>query len=357
LILLPVWHSRGTDTSGHRRGARHRGVRAACPGAPRGAAAVPDARRAGDGGAVAVGVSILHAVADGHAVWQFMRAWSTAAQEGSFAAASLPPQTFDRSGVRHPKGDELISTFLRLFAPAMPMLSPSSASTFDTTQQSRRIFVLCAVEIQMLKQHIYQQIRSLTGSEPSKPPTTYVAISSLVWTSLVRAKPTQHDAGDDAHCMVRADCRRRLRPPLGDGFFGNCVKACYARARDGDLRGEAGGLAHAASAIQDAIREYLEELSDDPLSDIERCLAVHRGIPRGRLSAVGSSHRFMAYETDFGWGAPSRVELASVFQREMVTLLGAREEGAVQVSVALDRAVMEAFAGCFVVLSSTSRDG
>jgi len=64
--------------------------------------------------------------------------------------------------------------------------------------------------------------------------------------------------------------------------------------------------------------------------------------------AVGSSHRFMAYETNFGWGAPTCVELVSLFVRQMVTLLGAKD-GGVQVSVALDAAAMKAFAASFVV--------
>jgi len=143
---------------------------------------------------------------------------------------------------------------------------------------------------------------------------------------------------DDAHLMVSADSRRRLRPPLGDGFFGTCVKACYARAG-------AAGVARAAAAIQRAIRAYLE---GDPLSDAEGWVAAYGAVPKERLVTVGSSNRFAAYETDFGWGAPSRVELVSLFAARMVTLLGARD-GGVQVSVALDVAVMDAFAANFVV--------
>ncbi|TKW19621.1 hypothetical protein SEVIR_4G032400v4 [Setaria viridis] len=308
----------------------------------------------GHGRAVVVGVSMLHAVADGHAVWQFMKAWSTAAREGSLAAAGLPQPTFDRAGVRHPKADELAATVTCVFAPALPLLRPrSSPSALDVTQQSRRTFVLSAGEIQSLKQHIHQGIRTnTTGVEPSKPPSTYVAISSLAWTSIVRAKPAVRDA-DDAYFMVSADCRRRLRPPLGDGFFGNAILAIFARASAGDLRGEGGaGLARAAVAIQDAVREHLEE-PEEPLLGIERCMAVYLAIPPGALTAMGSSHRFMAYATDFGWGAPSRVELASVFGGELVTLLDSRA-GGVQVSVALDRAVMEAFTANFVVPASGS---
>ena len=108
------------------------------------------------------------------------------------------------------------------------------------------------------------------------------------------------------------------------------------------------GVARAAAAIQDTIRAHLEELGGDRLSDAESWIAAYRAVPQERLVAVGSSHRFMAYETDFGWGGLTRVELVSLFVRQMVTLLGAKD-GGVQVSVALDEAAMEAFAASFVV--------
>ncbi|WVZ79572.1 hypothetical protein U9M48_027137 [Paspalum notatum var. saurae] len=311
--------------------------------------AVQVTRPAGEGGAVAVGVSIQHAVADGHAVWWFMRAWSTASREGpgSLAAPGFVQPTFDRAGIRHPRADEIARTVLSLVAPALPLLRSTSAKP-EILQQSRRTFVLRADEIRSLKQHILEQSRAVNGGEPcSKPPSTYVAISSLVWASVVQARAASTRDADDVHLMVSADCRNRVRPPLGDAFFGTCVKPCFPRASAGDLRGEA-GVARAAAAIQDAIRAHLEELGDDSLSDTESWMATFRGIPRERLVAVGSSNRFMAYETDFGWGAPSRVELVSVFMRQMVTLLGARD-GGVQVSVALDGATTDAFAAGFRV--------
>ncbi|KAL6859089.1 hypothetical protein ACP4OV_018091 [Aristida adscensionis] len=315
----------------------------------------------GGGGAVAVGVSILHAVADGHAVWQFMAAWSTAARKGSLVAGDLPPLTFDRAAIRHPNAGELASTVLRLCAPLLPLVrSPSSPSAVDIAGQSRRTFVLRADEIRSLKQHIFLQQSGAVNDgrrEPPKPPTTYVAVTSLVWASIVRSKPALRDA-NDAHFMVSADCRRRARPPLGDGFFGNCVIPCWAKARAGDLRGGA-GIARAAAAIQGAVREYLEE-PPDPLSGFDRCLAVWQAVPPGSRTAVASSHRFAAYATDFGWGAPRRVELVSVFgTTELVTLLGARDAGGVQVTAVLDRPVMEAFAASFVVPppASTSSGG
>ncbi|KAF7093515.1 hypothetical protein CFC21_095929 [Triticum aestivum] len=238
--------------------------------------AVQVTRPAAVHGAVAVGVTILHAVADGQAVWQFMRAWSTASREGAAALGRLvPPPTFDRSPIlQHPIAAELSRTFLRFFAPALPLLrSPSStSSTVDTAPQTRRTFVLTADQIRSLKQRCVPQSRA---AQP--PASTYVAISSVVWASLVRAKSMDH--ADDAHFMVAADCRRRLRPPPGEG-------PCFARANVGELCGE-GGVARAAAAIRERVREDLER-SPDPLEGMDRVLDVVRGVPRERLTSVAS---------------------------------------------------------------------
>ncbi|CAN6216448.1 unnamed protein product [Urochloa humidicola] len=223
----------------------------------------------------------------------------------------------------------------------------STSSKPEIMRQSTRTFLLRADDILSLKQRILEQSR---GGEPCKLPSTYVAVTSLAWASIARAKPSMVDT-DDAHLLISADCRNRLRPPLGDGFFGNCVKGCYARASAGDLRGDGkAGVARAAAAIRSAIREGLEGqgLEGDPLADAEGWTAAYAAIPKERLVVVGSSNRFMAYETDFGWGTASRVEMVSSFAAQMVTLLGARD-GAVQVSVALDAADMDAFVANFVV--------
>lgn len=109
--------------------------------------------------------------------------------------------------------------------------------------QRTRTFLLRADQIRSLKRRISRRIAA--GEPPretASPVTAYVAIASLVWTSVVRAKP--HDAADEAYLMVTADCRRRLRPPIDPGYFGNCVAACYARANVGALRrggGDNGG--------------------------------------------------------------------------------------------------------------------
>ena len=70
------------------------------------------------------------------------------------------------------------------------------------------------------------------GEQLEKLPTTYVAVSSLVWTSIVRAKALDHGGGGDAcYFLVPVDCRRRLLPDAGEGYFGNCL-SCWRSPRN-----------------------------------------------------------------------------------------------------------------------------
>ncbi|RLM55450.1 anthocyanin 5-aromatic acyltransferase-like [Panicum miliaceum] len=282
------------------------------------------AHGAGGGiGAVVVGVTMNHVVADGQALWEFIRAWAAAARGGSTAGTGLVAPTFDRAAInQHPKAEEVARKFLRIFAPGLP-----TVNTFPepgNALQGRRTYLLSASQIRSLKHRISLHSKSADGDT-----------APAVWTSGVRAK----NALADADLMFAANCRARLRPPLPAAFFGNCAKSCYARATVGALRDGGAGeaLARAAAAVREAVREQLA----DPLGDADRVVQV------------GPSNRFAAYETDFGWGRPALVELASVFVREFVAVVGA-PDGAVQVSVALDRDRMDGFEANFLSLSQAS---
>ncbi|CAL5050939.1 unnamed protein product [Urochloa decumbens] len=303
---------------------------------------------AAGGHEVVVGVAVHHGVADGHSVWQFIRAWAALSRvqfSPSQVVADLAPPAFDRTPLRYPEADELARKILRTVAPALPTIRSASPSLIP--DHWRRTFLISADEIQSLKQHIQAQ-----SQHPDAPPSTYLAVSSLIWTSIARAKSGDDLAGDDgdAYFLVPVDFRRRLGPPIDDRYFGDCVVPCVARAAagvllraddvDGGGAGGVSGLASAAAAIRDAIRAQPE----CPVRAVEAWLEALRAAPRERFTFAGSSNRFMAYETDFGWGKPSRVELVSLFATELFLLLGAKEDGGVQVNAMLRPEHMEAFA-------------
>ncbi|CAN6191298.1 unnamed protein product [Urochloa humidicola] len=286
----------------------------------------------GGGRAVVVGVAVHHAVADGHSVWQFMKAWAALSRMEGEGSPSLAAAVFDRTPLRYPEADELARKILPTVAPALPVIRSSSPCL--PPDRWRRTFLISADEIQTAKQRLRAQ-----SKQPGTPPSTYLAVSSLIWTSIARAKYGDDDLAGDAYFLVTVDFRRRLGPPIDERYFGDCVVPCVARAAVGSLRGAA-GLASAAAAIRDAIREQPE----CPVRALEAWLdALRAVVPMGRFTFTGSSNRFMAYETDFGWGKPTRVELVSLFATELVLLLGAAD-GGVQVTATLRPEHMEAFA-------------
>lgn len=129
---------------------------------------------------------------------------------------------------------------------------------------------------------------------------------------------------------------------MEEDYFGNCVMGCLARATVADLSCQGDeGLARAALAIQKAVREGME----DPIADVQNCLALRNGLPADRVTVLGSSNQFRPYEADFGWGAP-RAEMVSMTVMEEVALRGA-PNGGVQVSMALDRTYMDAVVSNF----------
>lgn len=232
-----------------------------------------------------------------------------------------------------------------------------SESLRTPLDQRRRSFVVSADEINRVKQRILAQSEAM-GEPLDKHPSTFVAVSSLVWASIARAKFASTDDGPgagDAYYLFPADLRRCLAPPVDDRYFGNCIAPCFARAGVGDLRDDATALARAARAVRDAVATAVA--GGDPLAGAGGgWVEALARIPKEMLTRTGSSNRFKAYEVDFGWGKPSRVEIVALFVRELVLLLGAREEGAVQVTVALDHAHMEGFAANFLRVSGGDGD-
>ncbi|KAF8697634.1 hypothetical protein HU200_035823 [Digitaria exilis] len=255
----------------------------------------------GDGPAVVVGVSIHHAVADGHSVWQFMTAWSAMSRSPE-ASSTLVAPTFDRAAIRYPKSDEVARKFLRTVAPALPVArSPAMYTPLD---QRRRTFLLSADDIASVKELILAQSKSIAGGEQIVP-STYVAVSSLVWTFIVRAKssPSELDldpaaAGDDdeAYFLVPVDLRRRLGPTIDERYFGNCVAPCYAVAAIGDLLDDGAGLARAAAAIVAGVRrgEVAGEFHGgaqgevDPHGVVEQVHGVRGGLRVGEAVTCGA---------------------------------------------------------------------
>ncbi|KAK3157545.1 hypothetical protein QOZ80_2AG0124070 [Eleusine coracana subsp. coracana] len=274
------------------------------------------------GGGMALGVSVHHAAADGHALARFLDAWASASR------------------------DEFARERLSKFAPNLPTVNTRNYDFTHRFKLARRTFYLSADDIQCLKQRINELALAeakTAGSDivlPSysnKPVSTFAALSALGWTAFVHSKGLA--PGEDTHLVFLVDLRERLAPPVSDDYLGNCVRGCLASTNDaGELLGKAGFL-HAARVIQAAVRE----MEAAPLAELETWLNRVRRLPITRLANVAASPRYRVYEeADFGFGMPARMEQVSM-DRDGEMLVGGKGDGEVQLSVSLHPDCMDAF--------------
>ncbi|CAN6229745.1 unnamed protein product [Urochloa humidicola] len=294
-----------------------------------------------EGGGVALGITVHHAVADGRSVWRFVDTWAAACRGDTPA---MPPPCFDRSRVKLPGGEELARSVLRKYVPNLPVATTPSIMQEDRLRFIRWTFTLDAQHMERLKQRIVHLSEADDGAPCRRPPTRFVAVGALAWTCYVRCRSIPADK--DAFLLFLADVRDRLDPPAGGEYFGSCLSGCLATLPARELHGER-ALAAAASAVEGAIRE----MAEDPVAGWE-LIRISGTIPRDRFVNVSGSSSFAAYEVaDFGWGRPCRTVPARMNRDGQVALIRASDGAGVQLSVSmLQRAHMDAFKSEFLEL-------
>ncbi|KAJ3703046.1 hypothetical protein LUZ61_006751 [Rhynchospora tenuis] len=276
-------------------------------------------------GGVALGIAVHHTVADGKGLWQFIAAWASICRTGSMPSGLTP--VHDRALIEYPGGDEVAVQFTRKMSPALPKTKAPVYSIQERMRLTRRTFLLNASTIKSWKEHAIHE-----------NPSTFVSISARLLMTIASVRGLADDNSPFIAAFL-SDCRPRLDPPISDGYTGNCVSYCFAWMTASEVAGP-GGFVRACVALKEAIRKATE----DPLAGCEGWADEFLKLPPGRVVYLAGSPRFNAYETDFGWGRPDRVELASMNHDGEVVMVRGKEEGTVQVSVALHAQHMDAFA-------------
>ncbi|PVH35924.1 hypothetical protein PAHAL_7G308300 [Panicum hallii] len=294
-----------------------------------------------EGGGVALGVTVHHAVADGRSLWRFVEAWAAACRRDT--PPPMPPPCFDRLRVRLPGGEELARSVLRKYAPNLPVVTTPSILQEERLRFIRWTFTLDSNHIERLKRRIVR-LGEAQGAPSCRPPSSFVAVAAQAWTCFVRCRSVPAD--EDVFLFFFADVRGRLDPPAGAEYFGACLSGCLATVPARELHGER-ALAAASAAVQGAIRE----MTEDPAGGWE-FLRIPGAVPMDRLLNVSGSSSFRAYQAaDFGWGRPRRTVPVRMNQDGQVELVRARDADGVQVTVSMLRRVhMDAFKAQFLDL-------
>ncbi|OAY33751.1 uncharacterized acetyltransferase At3g50280 [Manihot esculenta] len=266
-------------------------------------------------GAVFLGCSYNHAVADGTSFWNFVNTWSEISR--SYGEILQPPPVLGYDwflhGIDHPirvpfSYDETICN--RFISP------PLIEKVFHFSKEK-----IAALKAKANAEMSTSKISSLQ------------AILGLLWRSTIRTRNL--DADQEIYCRVLVNMRQRLQPPLPEEYFGNAVVFGTATTTAGELLKN--GLGFAALQINKMVAQQTDEVVRKNLENwVKRPVLKKLSSAASNALIVASSPRFNVFGNDFGWGRPVAVRggAGNNYDGKMSVFPGVRE-GSVDIQACL----------------------
>eukprot|EP00252_Welwitschia_mirabilis_P007249 TRINITY_DN1846_c0_g1_i1.p1 TRINITY_DN1846_c0_g1~~TRINITY_DN1846_c0_g1_i1.p1 ORF type:complete len:448 (-),score=3.00 TRINITY_DN1846_c0_g1_i1:225-1568(-) len=293
-------------------------------------------------GGVCIGIAMNHQVCDGSGALYFINSW---AQVTRGLPISTPP-VIERTPLKARSPPSVKFDHVE-YHPPPSLKTASPQENCPTGEFKVGMFKLTREEIELLKQKCQE--------EGNKKYTTFEAVAGHVWRSACRARNLQVNQGVRFYIVV--DSRRRLKPGLPLGYFGNAVLGTTPVAVAGDVVSK--GVGFAAAKIHEAIvrmdDEYLRSAIDflETQDELERFVSRAEicACPNFRLTTWG---RLGIYDADFGWGRPVYMGPGAItFEGSAILLPSASNDGSMSVALSLLPHHLEAFQKYFHEIGET----
>ncbi|CAO2171037.1 unnamed protein product [Urochloa humidicola] len=286
---------------------------------------------------LAIGVTVHHAACDGSGSTHFLHTWAAACR-GAEARPATP--VIDRTLLTDPRA------MYDVFSQALPSTDEMEFVKMSTDQLFAT-FTLSIDDLQLIKDAVADEA-ARRGVPPPRC-SSLVATFGFVWSCYERAKESSGsgEEGPMAYLIFPVDHRSRMKPPLPDKYFGNCVGPAFGKVPMIEIQAEgAGGLFIACAVVASAIDEAVREIGTSGMDAwMDR---IREPVAAGVLLSVAGSPRFRVYELDFGFGRPVKVDIMSVARTGAMAVAESRSSaGGMEVGVSLQPAGMERFRKCF----------
>eukprot|EP01018_Ginkgo_biloba_P029753 Gb_40572 [translate_table: standard] len=257
---------------------------------------------------VVMGIAVNHAIADELSFCHFVNNWSEIARGQQI---SLQPW-FDRSSY-FPVQINNCPT-IKTEEPIPPPTAKVITKTFKYT-----------------KSHI-QTLKDIAGAGV----TSVESVSAHLWRSICRVNAMEKDRETIALHVVEG--RKRMKPPLPQGFIGNLFLAAVATENAGNVIGEEAG--YVENSLHQAITKVDDKYISSAMDSTEHLRAEVASVA---MKSAGGSHlllysswwRFPLYEADFGWEKPVWIGIPTSAVGGVVILLGMRSGSGIEAWVTL----------------------
>lgn len=181
------------------------------------------------------------------------------------------------------------------------------------------------------------QLKKMATDDPFiTPPTSFEVTSALVW--IARSKALCYKTDQKMNLLIAVDGRNKFKPPLPNGYFGNCVAWACAQCSAGDLSQKL--FSYAVKVVQEAIRVVTEEYMRSAIDYYE---ATRAEVEIENTCYISKWSRLPFYDTDFGWGEPRQVAPVSLVDNLILTLLQGKGSENIVVSMGLPVSAMKIF--------------
>ncbi|XP_077252580.1 vinorine synthase-like [Tasmannia lanceolata] len=203
-----------------------------------------------------------------------------------------------------------------------------------------RRFAFDALKIASLRDRIAK-------GQPFPRPTSYEAVSSLIWQCVIRAQRAVGSPG--AYVALSAvNKRKRMVPPLPEHSFGNLWVPVYtsvmleSESHEEDMQ----------SCLERQLRDSIKKVNTDLVKELQGpdgSVKAHESISGLvekyskyglRFCNITSWSRFPIYEADFGWGKPIWVSMCPLPSKDSIFLLGNRSSDGIEAWVRMDKEEM-----------------
>ncbi|KAM3399594.1 hypothetical protein ACQJBY_004789 [Aegilops geniculata] len=286
-------------------------------------------------GGVSLGVATQHHLADGMSGLHFINSWSDICRGAKIAVMPFINRTLVRA--RDPP------------TPCYPHVeyhpSPAMLSSIPQDLSSVQTLPTTTVDIFQLTRSDICRLRSQLPKAHDMPRfSTYTLLSAHVWrcVSLARGLPSEQPT--KLYCAI--DGRKRLNPPLPEGFLGNVLFTATPILEAGKV---VCGLADAAKIVQmeldrvdnDYCRSALDYLELQPdLSALVRGAQTYHCPNLGITSWVN----LPIHNADFGWGQPVFMGPGGIaFEGLAYVLPSIQNDGSLYIAISLEADHMKKF--------------
>ncbi|WCJ18109.1 HXXXD-type acyl-transferase family protein [Euphorbia peplus] len=267
-----------------------------------------------------IGCTMNHVVADGSTFWNFMNSWSEISR--GINQISKPP---------------IFENWFRSCTIRLPVSVIKIAAKSTPVPLKRRMFHFSNEKVAGLK----AKANSEAGVEK-------IIISSLqsvlahIWRAVIRNRGSE--PGKETNFMLQIGYRRRLKPEIPDGYFGNAVQSQFVQLKAREVVEK--GLGFVALQINRLVRAFGEE-EEQTRKKIDSWLKDPNIPTMSNITTdvlvSSSSTQFDVYGNDFGWGKPKAVRIGPEGRFDgLLTIFRGFEQGSIDIEVCVSPEVLEA---------------